>query len=227
MYGGLASMPRFGPRGSNLTLFDVDPAVREKWIPWFEENIRYDPAEATRLLDEYKRETGRDVVFDFWVAPDDQWPNLLDLVTVCVGYWERVGARAVIIPVDTGVFSPNRNTSRGNLALVGKVACSSKSLQIPTIRSVNDFGRDFTYSLLDGSPLGQRMHELYYQAAGTMDEAEYANALDQMIDIAVNSWTSMGIAVAPKTFAFGPRIDASRAYVPTILSLGFASWNKK
>jgi ABC-type transport system substrate-binding protein len=227
MYSELASLPKYGPRGSDLSLFDVDPALKKKWTPWFDENIRYDPAEATRLLDEYKRDTGKEVVFDFWSAPDDQWSNLQDLVTVCVGYWEDVGARAVVIPVDGGAFSANRNTSRGNLAMVGKLGCSSKSLQIPTIRALTDFTSDFTYSLLDGSPLEAEMDALYYEAAGTMDEAEYAKALDQMIEIAVNSWTSMGIVVAPKTFAFGPRVDASQAVFPTVLSLGFAVWKEK
>jgi peptide/nickel transport system substrate-binding protein len=229
IYAGLGSLPKYGPRGSNLsTVFDVSHSnLAQKWKPWFDENIRYDPAEATRLLEEYKKETGKEVAFDFWVAPADQFPNLQDLVMVCVGYWEKVGVRATVIPVDSGAYIPLLNTYRGNLTLVGKMAASAKALQIPTIRSMNDFGHDFTYSLLDGSPLGDKMHDLYYQAAGTMDEDLYVKIVDEMVDIALNSYTSLGIVVAPKTILFGPRVDASKAYVPTGLGLGFAEWKKK
>ena len=220
---GIGSVPASPPR-SNYTNPDWTPATVAKWKPWFQNALRYDPAEARRLLTEAGYPNGFN--FEFWVAPDAAAPYLSDLVTVLAGYWQEVGIKVSLIPVDGAAMSAARHTTKSK-ALIGKGGASATGMNRPiSVESASYWTSSMGSSnLLVGSPLEAEVDALYKEGMATpVTSPRYAQILDRLMDIIGNSWTAFHVVASPSTFALGPRLSGK--LTPAAIHLGddLAKW---
>ncbi len=205
LFGGIGAWPSFLRLGWENA--DLTPALREKWIAWSKVNYRYDPAEAKRLLKEAGYGAG--VTFELWLPPDSSAPYLADVVTACVNYWAQVGITAKVTLVDSAAWTSNKLVKKSPKLIGYAVANGSPMANPSSVRQMDWYTSVGTADLLYGSPLEVEMDALYKEGYSTMDLSRLEKILDKMIEINVSTWTGFGVAGAPLTFAFGPRVNGS------------------
>lgn len=219
---GLGSVPD-RPQALNTAGDDVSAWLADKWIPRLKNSYRYDPEEAKRLIRDAGYPDG--FSFDLWWAPDTSSPFLGDFVMVCAGYFEAVGAKANVIPVDAATWKANRRPPL-SMAMVGKVGASGTSLAKPVA------SQQLAYWITEGSGpgVGVRMPDqakfdtLWKTATNSFDIEEYTKAIDQMLEMTTSQWVVVPIVDSPMPNAYGPRVIPVVPPGSSYLSGYFASW---
>ncbi len=224
LLGGMGA-PHLSPRAISLSNDDWTPELAKKWQAWYEQNYRYDPAEAKRLLAEAGYGPGgKKLTFDMWTAPDPSAPYLVDVALACAGYWAEVGADVVHIQVDGAKFSVARRPTVSP-DMIGKVGISARKIgTLPSIRSLGDFtSAQAAWALLVGAPFQTEMDGLFSEGMSTTRPERYQQILDRTVDLAESSCIYFGVVKAPITSVAGPRVEAAPP-VFAIQAENFSKW---
>src|SRR5262249_54830357 len=169
---------------------DITDALRTKWSAWCQENYRYDPDEAKRLLTDAGYATG--FTFEFWNLNDNDAPYLSDIVQAVAGYWQKLGVHADIKNVSSDTYGDKRNAREPGAAIgimgikTGSVAKASAGENVSS--NFTSDGRDAS---LYGSADEARMDQAWKDYLGATDAATLESSLDKIIDIAANSFAQI------------------------------------
>jgi ABC-type transport system substrate-binding protein len=189
------------------------PEIKVKWKAWIEQNYRYDPEEARRLIKEAGYPDGFD--FTFWVTPDPEFPAMADLAQALVGYWEKVGARCTLVNVDTATYKANRNTKKSD-KLIGRMGADSDAYPLNQPSAIHSWERwtsdQGSMDMMVGNQeFLAKFDPFFNEAASEMNMEKRALLLDKVMDMIMPHWTYFDVVGTPSLFAFGPRV---KPYMP-------------
>ncbi|MBM2825837.1 MAG: hypothetical protein HW402_1501 [Dehalococcoidales bacterium] len=184
---------------------DIDRAY---WQEYCAKAYRYDPAEAMRLLKEAGYPQG--FTFKLFTANKGLFPQLAEVVQ---GYWQRIGVKAELVPVDyTGVVIGQmyRGINLTYAAAIGQAIPRSVALApIAGPRLVANFHSKGGMFLLGTAR--PDVDKLIDDAQSDVNPAKRKELLAQAIKEIVDSYTHLPISSMPVLVAVAPRVDL---YIP-------------
>lgn len=203
---GSGSLP--APGRCSLTMPDVTPDLRSKWTAWSQTNIAYDVNKAKDLLSQAGYANG--FKLDFWVKQgNSSVPYLQDFGEILASYWQKIGIQVTQTVISGDLYSsignPAKSTKGVNKVILGNTGLSKASL-VENIDSVYDVNGAFNGFYGDAA-LQAQFDAANTKALSAADSTVLATALDQMIQIMADSWTTVPVLQVPSITAFSKRVD--------------------
>lgn len=206
-----------------LNMPDVSESLRDKWRAWSEENFRYDPDEAKRLLAEAGFADG--FTFDLWPREDPNFAYLPDIAQAVAAYWLEIGIQTNLQIITSDVWGSVANPATTDRA-VGKMLMGSTSLSkasaAENIAAI--FMASQPFNMLYASPDEARYQETVDAIMKEVDEAKYEALLDQLIELSSDSWTAPPLLEIPGIRAFSPRVEPELPNLALGLGDSYAYW---
>jgi peptide/nickel transport system substrate-binding protein len=194
------------------------PAVRVKmgphsqeWDPSWKPDP-YDPRKAAQLLAEagYPAKF-KDPVVNLWSfqAPGASWmPQLIQIVA---GYWEAVGVKTKITPIDFGAMRALYRARPIDPKLPGSVYPFPERAQpFPLMSIANAFASTGINSLLRD----QAWDDLYVKVLGERNDKERLKLTRQLMNQAYNHFACIPVVNVEQLYAVGSRVGQWQALVP-------------
>lgn len=220
---GSGSLP--APGRCSLTMPDVTADLRQKWTAWSQQNFTYDVAKAKQLLSDAGYANG--FKLDFWVKQgNSSVPYLQDFGAVLASYWQKIGIQVSQTLISGDLYSsignPKKSTKGVNKVILGNTGLSKASL-VENIDSVYDTNGAFN-GFYGNDSLQAQFDAANKTALSATTADGVAKALDQMIDIMANSWTTIPVLQVPSITAFSKRVDPVIPKVAFGLGDTYAYW---
>jgi peptide/nickel transport system substrate-binding protein len=188
-------------------------AYSQGWDPSWKPEA-YNPPKAVQLLAEagYPAKF-RDPVVNLWSyqAPGASWmPQLIQIVA---GYWEAVGVKTKITPIDFGAMRALYRAKPIDPKLPGSVYPFNERAQpFPLMSIVNAFGSAGVNSLLRDPA----WDDLYLKVLGERSERERLNLTRQLMNQGHDHYACLVTANVEQLYAVGNRVGQWQALVPYI-----------
>ena len=186
---------------------DIDVA---KWAKKAAEIYTYDVPQAKRLLSEAGYPNGFEIslfTYDYPGAP------LLTVAQVVLGYWERIGVKAKIIPTDYAGLRPQFDLDPLPSSLVGQ-ASTMRYLDRPDAivnhKAAFYSGNKGIFRLLNTDAKTSAVPEvdqLMDALASEFDIEKRKKINDRLLTIMVDSYTLIPLASIPTVFGVDPKVD--------------------
>lgn len=175
------------------------------WMDYSAKAYRYDPQGATQLLREAGYASGFNIRIYSYVM--GQSPFLPMLAEVVQGYWQKIGVRASIVPMDWGKFSTIRNPLKfAESELIGQASLPSHGGTVESAKNVSTlFSTADAYALLGKT--SPEMDKLIVDAYVETDPNKRKEILAKAIKIGIDAYVSLPIGQSPVIVASGPRVS--------------------
>ncbi len=185
-------------------------AVVDADIPYWKEYaaklFRYDPEEAKRLLNEAGYPNG--FTIRLYAANQSGVPFQQKLAEVIQGYWNKIGIKGQLIPMDWGGLKPMLQP-RPVAECVGQAAMASYGDVMPVlVRSLASGFHGTTmrnYALVDTAM--PELDKLLNDAIVEIDIQKRKELLAKAIKISADSYTALMIGTAPGLGIIGSQVD--------------------
>lgn len=172
------------------------------WKDYSAKLFRYDLAEAKRLLGEAGYANG----FAITMYASASAPYTAALAEVVAGYWQKIGVKPDIIPVDYGAIRRALYAvpQPANMFGVAMPFAAQGSFVTPRSQIGFTWNRGVWNLLANAMP---RVNPLYDAALSETDQAKRKELIAELIKIDVDSLTMLTLGAVPAVAGLGPRVD--------------------
>ena len=177
---------------------DID---NKYWMDYAKQAYRYDPAEAKRLLTEAGYADG--FTIKLYSMPWSRAFFIPKLAEIVLSDWQKIGVKAEMVPIDFGAFQGMRQGPAP--ALVGQAAMLRYVSGLPARSLFSGFHSTGSFAMM-----GKSMPELdktLQNALQEMDASKNKKLIDEVLAIALDSYTALVISESPGVIAVGPKVD--------------------
>lgn len=186
---GKAEIPR-----PYSTFAYTDSVSVDRWKTWTDENFRYDPVAAKRILAEEGYPNGFELKFANTALPGTQF--MVDVGTAIVDMWGKIGVKVTVKHYEWGSFPP---LVRGNQEHLTGWASMYRTVGRPDApwRYNAAFSSDGGERLLgekdNCNETCKKFDELYKSVIDERDPVKRTALNDSMVELVSNSWMSIPI----------------------------------
>ncbi len=197
---GKASPPL--PPGLFEVSGDVDVPY---WANYAREIYKYDPEAAKKLLADAGYANGFNI--KLYTYPISGAPYLPKLGEILQAYWQNIGVKAEIVPVDEAAYKSIRHELKSKTTeLVGQAALFRSSSRPAAPASLQTpYGTQGVLGILNTA--FPNVEKQINGAFTEMDPAKRKDMLAQAIKEATDTYVCLGLALVPTLVGLGPRLD--------------------
>jgi peptide/nickel transport system substrate-binding protein len=213
---GKAEMPR------PYATFDYTESVSvERWKAWSEENFRYDPVLAKKILAEEGYPNGFDLNFANTALPGTQF--MVDIGTAVADMWTRIGVRVKVKHYEWGSFAP---LVRGDQAALAGGVSMYRTVGRPDMpwRYESSYAADSEQHLIGDKTICdetcQTFGTVYRDLLAERDPVKRAALTDRMVELVANTWTAVPIIEGMGYYAINTKLVGRFAAIPGRHELG-------
>ncbi|MBM3623702.1 MAG: ABC transporter substrate-binding protein [Alphaproteobacteria bacterium] len=177
-----------------------------KWEKWANENYRYDPALAKKILAEEGYPNGFELKFANTALPGTQF--MVDIGTALADMWTKIGVKVTLKHYEWGSFAP---LERGDQAQLLGWASMYRTAGRPDApwRYDGAFSPESTQRLLGHKEhcgdICQEYVKTYRALIAELDREKRTALTDKMVEIVANSWTVIPIIEGMGYYAINTR----------------------
>lgn len=193
---------------------DIDVDAMKTYLA---EINKYDPDEAKKLLTEAGYPNGFDIkIFSYAMGGS---PYLPDMALIIQGYWNKIGVRAQIVPVDWGIFKTMRTVGPNKVPdaqVLGHASVMAASeTPVAPLKLSTGYQSLGTWNLFGRTK--PELDKLIAQSFSELDDAKRKAIIEQTIKQIVESYVSPSIGSSPVLAAMGKNVDVD--FPPLTLSI--------
>jgi peptide/nickel transport system substrate-binding protein len=213
---GRAQIPRPFSTFSYTDSLSVD-----RWKKWTDENFRYDPALAKKILAEEGYPNGFELKFANTALPGTQF--MVDVGTAIADMWTRIGIKVTVKHYEWGSFPP---LVRGNQEQLNGWASMYRTVGRPDAPWRYDaaFSSTGNERLLGDKDICndtcKRFDELYKAVINERDPKKRTELNDAMVETVANAWMSIPIIEGMGYYAINRTKAGQFAAIPGRHELG-------
>ncbi|MBM3643976.1 MAG: ABC transporter substrate-binding protein [Alphaproteobacteria bacterium] len=193
----------------------------DKWGKWAQENYRYDPALAKKILAEEGYPNGFELKFGNMALPGTQF--MVDIGTAIVDMWTKIGVKVTTKHYEYGAFVP---LERGDQAQLIGWATMYRTAGRPDAqwRYNSAFQRDAGQRLLGDkdncNAACEAFGKVYTALLDERDTAKRTALTDKMVEIVNDSWTVIPLIEGMGYYAINTRKVGQFSAIPGRHELG-------
>jgi peptide/nickel transport system substrate-binding protein len=185
--------------------YSIDTDI-PRWEGWAKTALRYDPAQAKKLLAEAGHPNGFRLTF--WNTALPGTPFMVQIGEAIAGFWEKIGVKVDMRTVEWGVFDPMTRGDQKNLVGTASMYRTAGRPE-PSPRYATSFQSKGTQHLL-GDPKDcptpcQEADKAYEAAVSEKDDAKRLAATNRMIDYVASTWTVAPLIEGMGYWAVNPK----------------------
>lgn len=189
--GGRAEIPRPYSTYSFTESLSVD-----RWKKWSEENFRYDPVLAKKILAEEGYPNGFELKFANTALPGTQF--MVDVGTAIADMWTKIGIKVTTKHYEWGAFPPlvrgNQEQLTGWVSMYRTVGRPDSPWRYnAAFSSGNDSGERLLGDKTTCDAICKKFDELYNATINERDPKKRAELNDQLVEHIANTWMSIPI----------------------------------
>ena len=177
-----------------------------RWESWAKQALRYDPTRAKQLLAAAGHPNGFNVTF--WNTALPGTPFMVQIGEAVAGFWEKIGVKVDMKPVEWGAFDPmGRGEQKGLVGTAWMYRTAGRPEPIP--RYATTFvskGVQHLYGDPQNCPqLCQDADKAYEAIVAERDDAKRTAATNRMIELVAKSWIAVPIIEGMGYWAVNPK----------------------
>ena len=213
---GKAEIPR-----PYSTFSYTDSVSVDRWKKWTDENFRYDPVAAKKMLAEEGYPNGFELKFANTALPGTQF--MVDVGTAVVDMWSKIGVKVTLKHYEWGSFPP---LVRGNQEHLTGWASMYRTVGRPDApwrynAAFSSDGGERLFGDKDAcNETCKKFDELYKAVIDERDPAKRTTLNDSMVELVSNSWMSIPIIEGMGYYAINRTKVGQFAAIPGRHELG-------
>ncbi|MBI2856724.1 MAG: ABC transporter substrate-binding protein, partial [Chloroflexi bacterium] len=200
--------------------YGMDDIDSDLWASYSKDFYKYDPDKARQLLAQagYPGAFGNPTI-KLYVFSASGSPYLPKLDEIVAAYWQRVGMKVDLVPVDFATWLTWRKEPA--MQLVGNASITRGPILSPApVLLTSMWGNNDVYRLTGGAGGKNYMpivDELLVAASKELDPVKRKKILADFIKIAMDTWTSFPFPTVPSMMVAGSKVKFDLPY-PLVVS---------
>ncbi len=199
------------PSGISPSAQDIDIAY---WTNWAKQYYNYDLEKAKQLLKDAGYPDGFKIKIYAWSERGaDYVPKLAEIIQ---GYWQKVGVKAEIVPIDQGAYRKMRVEPAPEI--IGQVAITSfTSNPIATVPLTSRYTNNGNYRLMAISPKESAMPEidkLVAEVNQQLTSQKRGEVIGKIIELTTPLYVLPTLVSPPSLYALSSGVDFDFGALP-------------
>ncbi|MFM9939605.1 MAG: ABC transporter substrate-binding protein [Hyphomicrobiaceae bacterium] len=199
----------------------TDSLSIDRWKKWSDENYRYDPALAKKILAEEGYPNGFELKFANTALPGTQF--MVNIGTVIADMWTKIGVKVTVKHYEWGAFPPLQKGDQPNLTGWASMYRTAGRPDAPW-RYYSAFAPDSSERMLgdkDNCPeLCKKFNDIYKDVINERDPAKRTALNDQMVQLIADQWIVIPIIEGMGYYAINTKKVGEFAAIPGRHELG-------